>query len=259
MPRLCRFAGGDVIPAALLATAASNLGVHSSIQMLPKLQVCSQPMRHRSSAGFFALCLFSQSPLVFHHQSVTLICSEAASTSGRQGATPAGSAATSSGSGAASGGAAGSASAGGLPGSRIGGTSRLFENVKPMAAEEVAAATAEAPSEPGAAMRMLTTAGNTAFLGLLGAAAFFGYYTVRYDADTLQTVVQETHKEENQFVGSSVRHSATRYQPHNACASGSICRILHFTSAGLAPCDGVVSGATGVPANRNQEVPRPTL
>ena len=72
-----------------------------------------------------------------------------------------------------------------------------------MAAEEVLAA-AEAPSEPGAAMRILTTVGNAAFLGLLGTGAFFGYYTARYDTDTLQTVVQETHKEENQFVGSSV-------------------------------------------------------
>lgn len=126
--------------------------------------------------------------------------SEAASTSGRQGATPAGSAAASSSNGAATGGAAGSA--GGLPGARVGGTSRLFENVKPMAAEEVLAA-AEAPSEPGAAMRILTTVGNAAFLGLLGTGAFFGYYTARYDTDTLQTVVQETHKEENQFVGSS--------------------------------------------------------
>lgn len=131
--------------------------------------------------------------------------SEAASTSGRQGATPSGSVAASSSTTPASGSAAASsAGAGGLPGSRLGGTSRLFENVKPMAAEEVLAATAEAPSEPGAAMRMVTTAGNAALLGLLGAGAFFGYYTVRYDADTLQTVVQETHKEENQFAGSSV-------------------------------------------------------
>ncbi len=136
-------------------------------------------------------------------QHFVVTCSEAASTSGRQGATPSGSAAAGSATGAAAGGTAGSSGAGGLPGSRIGGTSRLFENVKPIAAEEVAAAS-EAPSEPGAAMRMLTTAGNTAFLGLLGASAFFGYYTARYDTDTLQTVVQETHKEENQFVGSSV-------------------------------------------------------
>ena len=61
-------------------------------------------------------------------------------------------------------------------------------------------------------MRALTSLGNTAFLGLLGAGAFFGYYTVKYDTDTLQTVVQETHKEENQFVGSSVRPFSHRLQ-----------------------------------------------
>ena len=65
-------------------------------------------------------------------------------------------------------------------------------------------AEAAAASEPGAAIKALAALGNAALLGLLGAGAFFGYYTVRYDADTLQTVVSETHKEENQFPGSTV-------------------------------------------------------
>ena len=169
--------------------------------------------------------------------------SEAASTSGRQGATPSGSAAASSSTAPASGSAAASsagAGAGGLPGSRLGGTSRLFENVKPMAAEEISAATAEAPSEPGAAMRMLTTAGNAALLGLLGAGAFFGYYTVRYDAETLQTVVQETHKEENQFAGSSVGMNFVDCQTGHVCVV-STCKKLLSVCVGVAPCDGVVS------------------
>ena len=79
----------------------------------------------------------------------------------------------------------------------------MFENVRPAAAEQVTKA--DPVSEPGAAMRALSALGNAAFLGALGASAFFGYYTVRYDADTLRTVVHETHKEENQFVGSTVR------------------------------------------------------
>jgi len=168
--------------------------------------------------------------------------SEAASTSGRQGATPSGSAAASSSTAPASGSAAASsAGAGGLPGSRLGGTSRLFENVKPMAAEEVSAATAEAPSEPGAAMRMLTTAGNAALLGLLGAGAFFGYYTVRYDAETLQTVVQETHKEENQFAGSTVGVNFVECQTGRHVCMISTCMKLHSMCVGVAPCDGMVS------------------
>ncbi|KAL3139567.1 hypothetical protein ABBQ38_003887 [Trebouxia sp. C0009 RCD-2024] len=128
--------------------------------------------------------------------------SEAASTSGRPGATPASGFAGSS-NGASAGGAAGSSGAGGPPGTHIGGTSRLFENIKPIASEQVTA-THEAPSQPGAAMRALSSAGNAALLGFLGAGAFFGYYTVRYNAEELQTVVHETRKPENQFLGSAV-------------------------------------------------------
>ena len=91
-------------------------------------------------------------------------------------------------------------------------------------AQEIPAAQAAAPTEPGAAMRALGALGNTALLGFLGAGAFFAYYTVRYDADTLQTVVHETHKEENQFPGSTVS-SACKWQAvrcHMTCSMHSM-------------------------------------
>lgn len=150
-----------------------------------------------------------------HTEQPPVTCSEAASTSGRPGATPA-SGITGSSNGANAGGAAGSSGGGGPPGTHIGGTSRLFENIKPIAAEEVAA-TAETPSQPGTAMRVLSAAGNAAFLGVLGAGAFFGYYTVRYNAEELQTVVHETHKPENQFVGSSVKTFVEFLQGISTC------------------------------------------
>ena len=77
-------------------------------------------------------------------------------------------------------------------------------------------------------MRALSAVGNAAFLGVLGAGAFFGYYTVRYDAEELQTVVQETHKEENQFVGSSVRHQhqmlSQAFVHMHSCSQ----KVVHF-------------------------------
>lgn len=172
-------------------------------------------------------------------QQLSVTCSEAASTSGRPGATPASGPAGSA-NGANAGGAAGSSGAGGPPGTHIGGTSRLFENIKPIAAEEVAA-TAETPSQPGAAMRALSAAGNAAFLGVLGAGAFFGYYTVRYSAEELQTVVHETHKPENQFVGSSVGTCVEFLQR----VSTQVHSFQH--RVGLGSCYGVVPGEPCAP------------
>ena len=75
-------------------------------------------------------------------------------------------------------------------------------------------------------MRVLSAAGNAAFLGVLGAGAFFGYYTVRYNAEELQTVVQETHKPENQFVGSSVRTRVQSLQGISTCTHGHMSSYL---------------------------------
>ena len=47
--------------------------------------------------------------------------------------------------------------------------------------------------------------GNTLFFGSLGAGAFFGYYTLRYTADQVETMVEQTKEPENSFPGSSVR------------------------------------------------------
>ena len=207
-----------VLVAADLATAAGVVRVSCCIKMLPKFQVhIGDALTHISSLRARAGAVLDQRhatrTCLQAYTDANVLCSDAASTSGRQGATPAAPSAAGPGSNA---GAAGGASggSGGLPGSRIGSTSRLFENVKPIAAEEAASSSSssEAASEPGAAMRALTSLGNTAFLGLLGAGTFFGYYTVKYDTETLQTVVQETHKEENQFVGSSVRHFLCQMQ-----------------------------------------------
>ena len=230
---------GHVVLAAFLATLASFLRISCRLSMLQKFQVsCCLELMPCPLSGFMLILLCARTT---PYTRLNVMRSEAASTSGRQGATPSGSVAASSSTTPASGSAAASsAGAGGLPGSRLGGTSRLFENVKPMAAEEVLAATAEAPSEPGAAMRMVTTAGNAALLGLLGAGAFFGYYTVRYDADTLQTVVQETHKEENQFAGSSVGMNCVGCPTGHRVCMNTTCMKLHSICAGLAPCDGVV-------------------
>lgn len=52
--------------------------------------------------------------------------------------------------------------------------------------------------------------GNALFFGSLGAGAFFGYYTLRYTADQVDTMVEQTKAPENSFPGSSVRHPAFR-------------------------------------------------
>ncbi len=44
--------------------------------------------------------------------------------------------------------------------------------------------------------------GNAAFLGVLGAGAFFGYYTWRYTSDELEHMLDEQTKPENHFPGS---------------------------------------------------------
>lgn len=205
---------GDVTPAAFLATSASVSRLRRSFQVLPKFQVLHRSLpfgKHRIQRSLLVLRSNQM------HTQSCVSCSEAASTSGRPGATPASGFAGSS-NGASAGGAAGSSGAGGPPGTHIGGTSRLFENIKPIASEQVTA-THEAPSQPGAAMRALSSAGNAALLGFLGAGAFFGYYTVRYNAEELQTVVHETRKPENQFLGSAVRTSAAGVQCSSICVA----------------------------------------
>jgi hypothetical protein len=46
--------------------------------------------------------------------------------------------------------------------------------------------------------------GNTLFLGLLGAGAYFGYYTYRYTTDEINDMVAEAEKPENSYPGSQV-------------------------------------------------------
>ena len=87
-------------------------------------------------------------------------------------------------------------------------------------------------------MRALSAVGNAAFLGVVGAGAFFGYYTVRYNAEELQTVVQETHKEKNQFVGSTVRchhHSLHQLVHGHSCSTSN-----SSFPVGLGSCYGMV-------------------
>ena len=104
-------------------------------------------------------------------------------------------------------------------------------------------------------MRVLSAAGNAALLGVLGAGAFFGYYTVRYSAEELQTVVHETHKPENQFVGSLVGHVSSFCK---ALAHAHECSdVLVFV--GLGSCHGVVLGEPCASSIRNQKVPRSTI
>lgn len=90
--------------------------------------------------------------------------------------------------------------------------SKLFGNVgippeaEKAAAEaaEQAAAAASPPLENTAAMRVVSAIGNGLFFGSLGAAAFFGYYTYKYDNDQVAHMVEETKKEENAFMGSQL-------------------------------------------------------
>lgn len=59
---------------------------------------------------------------------------------------------------------------------------------------------------PKSVGRILASIGNTVFLGLLGASAYFGYYTYRYTTPEIQALVEETEKPENGFPGSNVMH-----------------------------------------------------
>ena len=95
-------------------------------------------------------------------------------------------------------------------------------------------------------MRALSAAGNAALLGFLGAGAYFGYYTVRYNAEELQTVVHETHKPENQFLGSTVSTSAAG---RANCPHMQRIRVLTYPQhpVGLGSCHGVVSGEPYAP------------
>lgn len=95
-------------------------------------------------------------------------------------------------------------------------------------------------------MRALSAAGNAAFFGFLGAGAFFGYYTVRYNAEELQTVVHETHKPENQFFGSSVCASPADVRNINKCIRGCSSDCNTFV-VGLGSSHGVVPGEPYAP------------
>ena len=55
--------------------------------------------------------------------------------------------------------------------------------------------------------------GNALFFGSLGTGAFFGYYTLRYTADQVETMVEQTQAPENSFPGSSVRHTPSQNSP----------------------------------------------
>ena len=56
----------------------------------------------------------------------------------------------------------------------------------------------------GRAMRMLSRAGNTLLLAALGGTAYFGYYTLRYKTEDMQSLIDQRKKPENEFPGSSV-------------------------------------------------------
>lgn len=86
-----------------------------------------------------------------------------------------------------------------------------------------AAAAASASSSAGGAGRgrlgsALGALGNALFFGAVGAGGVCGYYTLRYTADQVDTMVEQTKEPENSFPGSPVRPPA--------CA-------VHF---GLRPC-----------------------
>ncbi|KAK9832921.1 hypothetical protein WJX74_001815 [Apatococcus lobatus] len=79
-------------------------------------------------------------------------------------------------------------------------TSRLFEKAASAIPPESSGAS---PAEPAsAAQRALSIAGNALFVGVLGAASFFGYYTYMYSTDQVRVMVDETKKAENAFAGS---------------------------------------------------------
>ncbi len=73
-----------------------------------------------------------------------------------------------------------------------------------------AAAAASASSSSGGAGRgrlgsALGALGNALFFGAVGAGGVFGYYTLRYTADQVDTMVEQTKEPENSFPGSPVR------------------------------------------------------
>ena len=49
---------------------------------------------------------------------------------------------------------------------------------------------------------LFSALGNAAFLSVLGAGAFFGYYTWRYTSDELEHMLDEQTKPQNHFPGS---------------------------------------------------------
>lgn len=88
-------------------------------------------------------------------------------------------------------------------------------------------------------MRALSSAGNAALLGFLGAGAFFGYYTVRYNAEELQTVVHETRKPENQFPGSAVSTCAAGLPGISTCITVSAHIVLMPCRSGFPSWNGI--------------------
>lgn len=84
------------------------------------------------------------------------------------------------------------------------------------AAAAEAAVMAEAPAGPAA--RAAMALGNALFFGGVAASAFFGYYTWCYDLGQVATMVEETRKPENAFVGSSVRAMHCACMCVRACA-----------------------------------------
>ena len=53
-------------------------------------------------------------------------------------------------------------------------------------------------------MRMLSRAGNALLLAGLGGTAYFGYYTLCYKTEDMQSLIDQRRQPENEFPGSSV-------------------------------------------------------
>jgi import inner membrane translocase subunit TIM50 len=111
----------------------------------------------------------------------------------------------------AAGGRGGAAGGGGKPdplSAESPTASRLFENVRMPVEGAAAGASGAAAAEAAAAelpgLRGLAALGNAAFFGGLSAAAFFGYYQLRYDADQVAHMVEETSRPENAFPGAGL-------------------------------------------------------
>lgn len=88
---------------------------------------------------------------------------------------------------------------------------RLFQNVN-LPSEGPAAIEAQTVEKIGSEQvhgastgsKILSFVGNSLLFSILGAGAFFGYYHYNYSVDQLEHMVEETKKEENKFLGSSV-------------------------------------------------------